>query len=317
MKKRIDYLDKAKGIAIILVIFLHIPSTVDFIGYELWGGWIRTFYMPFFFLCSGLFFRPINLCKKIWRLVVPLLFFNALSLLYNIRSVIKGEQIDIIQQLLSYLGLTGCFPNPPMWFLLSLIEIFVISYFGIKYLKPIICFSISVLLGFMANELVSHKIVLLFYWEPTMLCCSCFLVGYYGNSLILSLKKWQMFLALLMSVLFFMIRPEISTISDVYIPQGFILFFLSAVLGSIGVFGICQILRGYVGGILDFYGKNSLILLGTHWILLTIPNHLLKFVSNIYLCDTIGLIIILLIEIPIIFFINHKAPWIVGKFQNK
>ena len=38
MKKRIDYLDKAKGIAIILVIFLHIPSTADFIGYGLWGG---------------------------------------------------------------------------------------------------------------------------------------------------------------------------------------------------------------------------------------------------------------------------------------
>lgn len=314
MKKRIDYLDKAKGIAIILVIFLHIPSTADFIGYGLWGGWIRTFYMPLFFLCSGLFFRPINLCKKIWRLVVPLLFFNALSLLYNARLIIKGERIDINQQLQSYLGLTGCFPNPPLWFLLSLIEILFIAYFGIKYFKPIICYSFSVLLGILASILASYKVVLPFYMEPSMLCISCFLTGYYGNSIILSMKKWQMFLALLASVLFFMIKPEISTISDVYIPQGFVLFFLTSVLGSIGIFGACQIIGGYIGQVLDYFGKNSLILLGTHWILLTIPILLSKFISNIYLCDSMGLLIILLVEIPIIYFLNHKVSWIVGKF---
>lgn len=318
MKERIDYIDKAKGISIVLVVFLHIPSTIDFVGYDLWGGWIRTFYMPLFFLSSGLFFRPTNLWKKVRRLLVPLFSFNVLSLLYeNVRRVLKGDDIDVVQQIQSCFGLTGCFPNPPLWFLLSLIEILFIAYFGIKYFKPIICYSISVLLGMLSSILASYKVVLPFYIEPSMLCISCFLTGYYGNSIILSMKKWQMFLALFASVLFFMIKPEISTISDVYIPQGFILFFLASVLGSIGIFGVCKIIGGYIGRALDYFGKNSLIVLGTHWILLAIPILLSKLISNIYLCDTIGLIIILLIEIPIIFFINHKAPWIVGKFQNK
>lgn len=272
--------------------------------------------MPLFFLCSGLFFRPTNLKKKILRLVVPLLFFNALSLLYNVRGLCKGEHIDALQQLLPYFGLTECFPNPPLWFLLSLIEILAISYVGTKYLKNIIFYIISILLGFTATYLASCKIALPFYIGPTMLCLSCFLTGYYGNSIILSLKKWQMFLALIASLVFFLIKPEISTISDVYVPQGYILFFLTSVLGSIGVFAICQLLRGYIGQVLNYFGKNSLILLGTHWVLLAIPYHLAKFVSNIYLCDLIGLLIILLIEIPIIYFINHKASWIVGKFQN-
>lgn len=38
MNKRIEYIDKAKGIGILCVVFLHIALTKDFCGYTFWGG---------------------------------------------------------------------------------------------------------------------------------------------------------------------------------------------------------------------------------------------------------------------------------------
>lgn len=70
--QRIEYIDIAKGMGIILMIMGHI-------GYgELFHRFIHAFHMPLFYFCAGLFFKEANafdmrnyINKKAKRLLVP------------------------------------------------------------------------------------------------------------------------------------------------------------------------------------------------------------------------------------------------------
>ena len=55
-KGRVEYVDIAKGIGILLVVWFHFPILNDLNYFNEWGGWITTFYMVLFFILSGLFF---------------------------------------------------------------------------------------------------------------------------------------------------------------------------------------------------------------------------------------------------------------------
>ena len=49
-KKRIEFIDLAKGVCILLVIMMHTDVNVDFPG-------LRGMRMPLYFILSGLFFK--------------------------------------------------------------------------------------------------------------------------------------------------------------------------------------------------------------------------------------------------------------------
>src|SRR5690242_7681593 len=55
MPKRIAYLDAAKGIGILLVVLGHNHIKLE---YPLIYQVVYSFHMPFFFLLSGMFFKP-------------------------------------------------------------------------------------------------------------------------------------------------------------------------------------------------------------------------------------------------------------------
>ena len=51
--QRIQYIDIAKGIGILLVVIGHCINSLSFLG-----KWIWSFHMPLFFVISGLCFNP-------------------------------------------------------------------------------------------------------------------------------------------------------------------------------------------------------------------------------------------------------------------
>ena len=77
-KKRVDYLDVAKGIAILSVVVGHTFSAYD--PGSLMNKFIYSFHMPLFFLLSGYFYRQQEfkpaLIKKVKNLLVPYLVVN-------------------------------------------------------------------------------------------------------------------------------------------------------------------------------------------------------------------------------------------------
>ena len=80
MKKRIDYIDIAKGIGIILVIMCH----TGYLG--ILSAYVDAFFMPLFFVTAGMVYRtPSNkkeyIKKKIKVLLLPYFAWNVFCIL--------------------------------------------------------------------------------------------------------------------------------------------------------------------------------------------------------------------------------------------
>ena len=59
-KMRIEYIDLAKGICILLVVWLHITDSVKFAGLgetDIVTKYCLAFLMPLYFFLSGMFFK--------------------------------------------------------------------------------------------------------------------------------------------------------------------------------------------------------------------------------------------------------------------
>lgn len=110
-----------------------------------------------------------------------------------------------------------------------------------------------------------------------------------------------------------------SNFSFLQLGNNALFFYLSSILGSIGLIScICFIYEFLVIRFLEYCGRNSLILMGTHMSLLLpnicgrIVNSLIGNYLNEILKGIISLGFMLAIESVIIFFINGKFKWLLN-----
>lgn len=187
---RFEYIDLAKGIGIILVVLFHIPNIEKLPLFRFWGGWITTFYMPLFFILSGLFFNSSNPFKKIKKLLTPYICFFIIGwVIEALKVVLKRDTIQWESILYPFYGHTLGYANPPIWFLLSLAEIFLISHLLTRYLSPKISFTISILVGIGGYILGKNDIFNSYYLSTSFLCLPFYLGGYYFKDFIMKPRK--------------------------------------------------------------------------------------------------------------------------------
>lgn len=119
MNKRIDFIDLAKGICILLVILAHCGVSMNYPG-------LQTIQMPLFFILSGFFLKDYGgfarfIIQKTNRLLLPFLFFYLTGyvvfylLKYFAPSILKTDAngiMDVFTQRQYF--------NGPIWFLLCL-----------------------------------------------------------------------------------------------------------------------------------------------------------------------------------------------------
>jgi fucose 4-O-acetylase-like acetyltransferase len=104
MNNRIEFLDTAKAIGMLLVfqghlIFRYIQKGIG--SFDLQMSLIYSFHMPFFFFISGFFFKSsdeLHLLSAIKRLIskriVPVIFFNVIGLVaFLIVSTLTNEPV--------------------------------------------------------------------------------------------------------------------------------------------------------------------------------------------------------------------------------
>lgn len=125
--KRVEFIDLAKGICIILIILGHTGVQVDYPGLTA----LRT---PLYFTLSGLFFKDYGgfgklFLRKTNRILVPFLFFYIASyaIFYAVNLVKPGLIVS------DATGILDCFTqnqyfNGPIWFLLALFWSNIIFY---------------------------------------------------------------------------------------------------------------------------------------------------------------------------------------------
>ena len=166
-RNRIEYIDLAKGICMVLVVLGHFQEKYGYAKLQELNCTLSYIRMPLYFFLSGIFFKTYGsfryfLTKKTNHLVIPYLVFLLLGFV--------------------------TFRNFPIWFLSSLFYSNILFY-GCKrldmlcpdrYVLPVACTVLSVMGFFLPggqgcdNQLAEQ----MYYMETAMTCMGFFYAGY-------------------------------------------------------------------------------------------------------------------------------------------
>ena len=279
-KKRIDYIDLAKGVCILLVVFHHIASYYNW-DYLLWVP-LQSFRMPLYFLLSGLFFKDYEgffdfFKRKTNKLLIPFLFFYFCT---SLPLTIILQQRSFWDALIAF-AIGWDFENGCIWFLLSLFEINIIFYSVYMMLKKsqgLLAFS-AILLGIFGLRLSPYDIKFLFFLDTSFVALPFFYFGFilyrYTNFLHYEFKLWQDVLFIMFSICFLLIFSRQQDFGlNVY--SNYFTVYPCGIIGTMMVFVIAKRLK-YLP-LLSYLGRYSIIVLCTHLIVMKIFRHVMRYV---------------------------------------
>lgn len=301
-KQRIEFIDLAKGICIILVVILHAGS----------GGnlpLLRALRMPLYFILSGLFFKTYDgfsnfILKKLNRLLVPFLFFISIGFAF----AISCDTPWAIGKLKIF------FSNPeglnfPTWFLICLFEVNIIYYIIQTIFTNIYLRTLLVLVtGLTGMALDNHNLCLPMHLDGALSATPFFFVGTILYQLpILYNSKHDKKIFFLGIVLFAasaiycitIYTPFIGFMDNAYNGH-YLEILLIGICSVIGLLIICKTIKWLP--VISYIGRYSIIVLGLHIIFLGYFPWLINMVSRLEFTPHKELLLSLLlcwISIPI------------------
>lgn len=333
-KKRIDWIDTLRGIAMFFVVWGHNQKNGTFIR-----KYIYSFHMPMFFFISGLTFGdadqlPFNVFikKKIKGLIVPYLALNVicyfLRMIYYYAGIIG--KFDYLRNFLGiFYSSNRILPIPcgPSWFLVSLLLVDVIFYFFKRNTKSdfelgmacTICAIISYV-----NSICEWQIRSPFHFEAVLMGVMFYYLGYL---FIKHIKKFDFILKDKMRMLTYGLvfggagvviqyfNRRVSMDGNLY---GSISLFFASSLSTI--FGLILFVNLFMKKSRFFktVGQNTIFYLGYHYNLITLV--LLNFYpklfnSNLYtFLVSVGMTIVLY---PLAILAKKYCPILIGKINIK
>jgi len=338
MKAREKYIDIIKGISIVCIVLLHYEEGI--FPKEL-NIWIGSFMITSFYFTSGWLIGMSNksqtvrahIKKRSHSLVVPYVWFSIIILVFDIIFVLIGEfDIKIFyRDVYKFFTLRGIgtlwfipallggeiifiyFKNKKLIFKLLIILITIVYLSGYNYWQEIYAYKNEFFRIIDAPFCMLYNIARA--WPVIMLA---YYIYVHANSIILKLSRLQI---AIVSILFMTI--SYFTANYLYVfnidINDVIWLFVAPVIGPFGLLLFVKLTENFIiNKFFNFWGKNSLILMLTHYsIVMEICIVINKFWFNE---DTLfginGLIffaITIIIEYPIVYFINNKAKFLLGK----
>lgn len=333
---RIEWVDTAKGITIILVVMGHANFP------EPLRALIYSFHMPLFFFLSGLFlikkgesFKTF-LKKKFKGLIIPYIFYNIILILFNwfLWFISKNPNLkeNIFIKIISLplaLRIDDTYDSK-LWFLPCLFITSIIFYFFYRKNKNIYLASCVIIpiIGLYLRNILQIKVL---PWSIDI----CFIVYIFiicAN--IFKTKLQYMFKTthdsyrtLIICFLIFITSTYLNYYScgykgiNIYESNygNFLFFYISGITGIWLIIRISKMIKN--NNFLIFIGKNSLIIYVTHYIFLAVGFQITKYLANYIYPDFngqifLGIIITLICIIaclPTILFINKYLSWTIGK----
>ncbi|WP_301425203.1 acyltransferase family protein [Bacteroides caecimuris] len=263
--KRIEWVDIARGIAIISMVAGHsaIPATLS--------KYIWSFHMPLFFIVSGLFFKAPQtisfkalFIKRIFTLLIPYCFFTVIVMCgYIGTEYFKPYEL--------YEGWEGY----ALWFVPVLFFAELLFYFIAKLKKPklIICVCVLTCLG---KILSIYSIRIPFKIDVVPFAVFFIASGYIARKYIFKYKPkaWLTLICGIITIVLSQILPKLGMGKNefgIMIPN-----LLNALLGIFFIFSIsmylAEISKNIVIRFVDYFGRNSLFVMAfsqvfNYWIL--------------------------------------------------
>lgn len=348
-KKRLDYLDMAKGIGIILVVIAHSPYTSERVQ-----AFITAFHMPLFYIVSGMLichtgeerrdFKTI-VKKKAKGVMAPYLCFSLLYMLIDLILMYarpgRLTWTDMHRAFIEFVTLYGI---SVMWFLSALFFGELIFFFLKKKCaaakRPELCMALA---GVVSAVILTGGSALFHRFYPLYKSMPILWAGYFLIVLLRSFGvvsflvlgygsfKWYFGKSggragaeLFAGILCLLLAAAVSGVNGVVdlhflVFANPLLYYLGAAAGSAGVILLCRRLKR--GRALHYLGKNSLIIMATHLdfqVLITainFANWVNQYVTRakVYVLYFNIAAAVVVLEIVLIYVINNFFPFILGK----
>lgn len=314
MNKRNEAIDVAKGIGIILVVLGHVIPR----GF-LWNL-IYSVHMPLFILCSGLFHDNKKSAKHILKIGMSYCLFGIFAIAIWGITVEKENAYYFKQSIFNMLmGGTaprfGIYPVEAIWFLpclICIIAIFSIIVLvkenGIRIIIIAICAALGLTLSRYREgvnmwynidiALVLLPFYALGYSSKNMICSDEPNVTYFKS---LYGKKRPLILAAI--CIAYVIICEINGHVNIYkgiFGRTYALLFLSSYIGIIIILDFAKVIvriNRYIKKICTACGSNSLIIMGTHQLVINLARTKCKNLSG---------------YVPVLFLAGIAVPAAVG-----
>lgn len=284
---RILHIDNAKAFGIMLIIVSHISVSKEFgqtAFYQLWDNILNSFYVPMFFILSGIFESNKPGWKKFSMRLLKLFKYIAIFWVFGIISagVIKGDW-----------SLGHATTKTVIWFLFTLAWITIIM----GCIKNIKYNYLLVMIFAIAGCWLSHHEKSILYLGQSMLCLPFYAFGYYFKDFLKSKNfHWQRatFFFAGWLILFLLFYSE-QNISLNYVTQNYLSFYAIAILGSLFLIEFCKLVDCKL---IAYYGKNSIVPMLVQfsfvWLILKfwkISTILEYFLAALLICVLCGLMI--------------------------
>ncbi len=270
-KGRIEFIDTAKGVCILLVVMFH---TGIFSDQTPVLGMLR---MPLYFTLAGMFFKDYGgftptLVKKLNKLFVPFIFFFTISYLNFVAiKLFLGGEIDIPY----YCFLTSkTMVNVALWFLLALFSANLLFFLVLEINKKINYIGVAcIIIAVVALNIFNSNFYLPMYIDSGMAALPFLFFGYYLRQIsILNKserdKKYYMAIPILIAIAFVVYiigdKPYIGFMT-LYSTGNQICFYIGACSIVLAALLICKGI-GSIAGI-KYIGRYSIVILGMHLII--------------------------------------------------
>jgi len=331
--QRINWIDWAKSIAIIMVVFGHIPENTN----NFLIRYICTFHMPLFFFISGyLSKRQTNLSnniKKYWHsLIIPYFIYNIIFYPYWLaRYILDHEEGMSISNILAkpiagvFLGQIetsySCTVSGVTWFLIALFIMRVVVDFCNSYKNNIIMIifaSIIAIIIYISSEYYNVMNNLLV--KGLTRCLPFYVLGHIlNNAECYKGTKYSRHAATAIilyttSIILFFLIPKDFFWQQIARSYSISLVAIFAVLST------CKLLNNYTSKELINVSTGTIVIMGLHWMFIGSINYCIEKTFKIeggihyewYTACLLSIAIVIMIY-PIILFTKRHLPIALGK----
>lgn len=317
MKKRLDYIDKAKGFLIILVVIGHIWQSGPVFDV------IYSFHMPAFFLISGLLLNETRsyekkfgsyLLSRLRSIGIPFIWIEILGCITDI--VRHGALLNVKGYVFNTLILD--FNDPNLWFLLTLFLIELLFFWMIKAVKrKTLLFAMAACL-FVLSFFVPKSNPYIAAFGRAFYYLLFFAFGFCWSELV---KKFNAVACGVSIAVVFAVGLLLDHSDARRITFSAVAFLASGVCGSYAVIQLGKVkFPGLLNRMLEIAGMNTITIYGTHhfyYVVMGVLFGISDYSTTPILPGIIMLIGVAILEIPTIYLINRWAPWLVGKRKPK
>lgn len=325
MNRRIKYVDIAKGLTMLMVVFVHTNAEVrsNSLFLQQINNFIMSFFMPAFFVYSGMFVRKETwngfFVKKAKTILVPLFFFYLLGYVFSAIIAHIGTlslHNDFRWTNVFNIFCSKTFSNGALWFLSALFIGLTIVQVCYRIRSNFIRYMVLVLfalIGMTWNTFIPYRL-------PIYADSGCYSVGYLvlGHMLMKSLKIIKLdrniksFIIFGLSfMLVFLLQANKASMMMATWHGNMFLSWVVGFCGAIMVLAFSSLLKD--NRLLAYIGKNSIVVLCVHcFFIKPVVKIFGGHVTGVYLFLLCYIVVIVLCIVSISFLLKC-CPFIIGK----